>query len=192
MNSAEQSEQGFPSKPRAASPAGRESVLHVLQAPAAPCPLLEYCLVEAAYSRSVDLVVDLRRGKRPTLLERAKIQRELRLAYEHIPVDWQETRALPLLIVHLLKRLIGGWPSVLPVRLLVVYDEEDGWWMEAVIERFRLGEEGLRVERITLEDGAEKRFCTPDGCSLSCQIQPFIQELSPQGWQPAVFLLHAE
>jgi hypothetical protein len=162
----------------------------MLQAPAEPCPLFEYCLVEAAYSRSVELVVDLRRGKRPTLLARAKIQRELGLAYEHVPVDWQETRALPLLVVRLLKRLVGSWPSALPLRLLMVYDEEDGWWMEAVIERFRLGEEGLQVEQMTLEDGAEKRFCTPDGCSLSRQIQPFVQELSPQRKQRAALPRH--
>ncbi|HEC34702.1 MAG TPA: hypothetical protein ENI37_08340 [Chloroflexi bacterium] len=116
-------------------------------------------------------MLDLRTGKEHTLFEQMRVQEALRVVYERAPDGWWGTRAMPFLIARLLESLVNGWSSILPLRVFVLHDEEDRWWVEAVAERCRASKSGLRVERVALEGDPGGGFCTPARCSLFQQVQ---------------------
>ncbi len=139
---------------------GRFFVFYLLRSPEEPCPLFEYCVVETAYTLLADWVFDLRRGEVQELLDRPEIQQELGLIYERPPKDWRSIRAEPLLVTRLLENMMASWPSVLPLRVLLIYDRQDEWWVEIATERFRASRTEIQVERVSWEG------CHPARCSL--------------------------
>ncbi|HHH42329.1 MAG TPA: hypothetical protein ENK56_10050 [Chloroflexi bacterium] len=141
-------------------------MFYLLQSPGDLCPLSEYCLIEAAYDRSVDVVLDLRRGSGSALLSDRNVQRALGLSYERIPREWESIRAQPRLVARLLESLASSWPSVLPFRMLIVYEGKDRWWVEAACERCQAGDLNIRVDEVDWGGGPGEVPCLQDRCPL--------------------------
>lgn len=75
-------------------------------------------MLEAACSRSVNLLLDLQRTRRFSLLIQPRIQKALDLTCEEVPAEWRDTRALPLLVARLLEKTMDGWSPALQLRML--------------------------------------------------------------------------
>lgn len=139
--------------------------LYFIEAPLQTCPLFEYCLIDAAYVRTVDLIVDVRH-KTPVHLKTDRVQSALNLTYERVPAPWLESRSLPYKVARLMEGVLGVWPRGLPARAILVHSRKHRWWIDSVAEHCRVGISALRVERISIDGARREVFCSPEHCSL--------------------------
>jgi len=159
---------------------GEEPVLCFLEAPVLfePCPLFEYCLVEAVLARGINLVLDARQ-KKTSLLAGERLQSALELTYEQVPDNWRANRGFPHILVRLLSNLLKAPSAESPLRVLVVYGREERWRMTLVAEHCRLEFGTLRVEWIVNNGDSEGEFCKPALCPLFADLRRLARPLGP-------------
>ncbi len=148
------------------SPAPEEAVLWTVAPPLHACPLSEYCLVEVVFQRRPFLVIDARWRREGTLLDRPALQEDLQFAYQPIPSEWRGRRGYPYFLTQFVRDLIREWPPDAPVRVLLLHNPEDTWWIDALVGHVRADREDLKWERVRTESGSDEAFCVRSRCPV--------------------------